>query len=87
MLLRDVTVVNGMVRTKDSVRDTDYSQYSDEALQQLLDTMPPGTPKYVIDEIKKEIERRDKKTKDDSTVYRSGKYEVYEDGNEPRRLS
>jgi len=64
MLLRDVTVVNGMVRTKDSVRDTDYSQYSDEALQQLLDTMPPGTPKYVIDEIKKEIERRDKKTKD-----------------------
>lgn len=64
MLLRDVTVVNGMVRTKDSVRDTDYSQYSDEALQQLLDTMPPGAPKYVIDEIKKEIERRDKKTKD-----------------------
>ena len=78
MLSRDVTVVNGMVRSRVFVGDTDYSQYSDEALQQLLDTMPPGTPKYVIDEIKKEIERRDKKTKDQkgdlnyNIKYRSG---------------
>ena len=73
------SIDNGRVLTGDSyVKNQDYSHMSTEALEQMLDTLPARgeAMRPVIEAIKAELAKRDKKNTKDAQTYQYKGYEI-----------